>query len=324
VPPRAVIAAPLYGQSAHVTTALESLLAQTFTDFRLVLVDDASPDDTVTVVRDVVAGDPRVELHVNAARLGMLRNTNRAWALSRARFPHAEYWALGSDHDVWAPRWLERLVTTLDERPAAVLAYPLNRRVDAAGRVLRGPWRFTTQGVEEPHVRLRRALYRMVSGDMIYGLFRARALDRSGFYAPVLAPDRLLLSELALQGEFVQVPEVLWDRRFAGLASLERQRRAFWPEGDVPAHTRLPWWLVHSAAFSHRHGASPALAHYLPASAAFQVRRLALRTASATAAPAVKSALRRQRIHDVAGRQVLPALRETRAVLERMTAEEPR
>jgi hypothetical protein len=318
--PRVVIAAPLYRGAAHVREALGSLLAQTFADFRLVLVDDASPDDTVAVARATAAGDPRVELHVNATRLGMLRNTNRAWALSRERFPEAEFWALGSDHDVWHPRWLERLVAALDARPRAVLAYPLTRRVDAAGRLLRASWRFDTEGLGDPRARLRRGLYRMVSGDMIYGLFRARALDRTGFYAPVLAPDRLLLSELALEGEFVQVPETLWDRRFVGLASLERQRRAFWPEG-APLRTRMPWWIGHSGAFARRHGARAALADYVGPSVAFQVRRRVLNTASAVAAPAVKGALARPAVRAAVTQRALPALRETRMVLERMSDE---
>jgi hypothetical protein len=318
--PRVVIAAPLYNQAAHVGEALASLLAQTFADFRLVLVDDASSDDTVAVARDTAAGDPRVELHLNPTRLGMLGNTNRAWSLSRARFPEAEYWALGSDHDVWHPRWLERLSVALDARPQAVLAYPLTRRVNADGRPLRAAWRFDTEGIRDPRARLRRGLYRMVSGDMIYGLFRARALDRTGFYAPVLAPDRLLLSQLTLEGEFVQVPETLWDRRFVGLASLERQRRAFWPEG-APPRTRLPWWMAHSAAWARQHGVRSALADYVPASVAFQVRRRVLNTGSAVAAPAVRGALARPAVRAAVRRGALPALRETRVVLERMCEE---
>ena len=62
----------------------------------------------------------------------------------------------------------------------------------------------------------------------------------------MLVPDRLLLSELALAGEFAQVERVLWHRRFAGLARLDRQRRAFWPEGRAPRYARLPWWLTHA------------------------------------------------------------------------------
>jgi hypothetical protein len=260
-------------------------------------------------------------LHENPRRLGMLANTNRAFRLSRAAFPDAPYWALASDHDVWAPAWLERLVAALDERPQAVLAYPLNCRIDGDGAVLAGPWRFETAGVDDPAARVRRALRGMVSGDMIYGLFRAAALDRTGFYRPVLAPDRLLLGELARAGEFVQVPELLWARRYAGLAGLDRQRRAFWPDGDVPLRARVPWWLVHAGAAGRREGAGAALRDWLPALVRFRVRSRAVRTRDALVGPPVRAALRAPAVRRAAGGRVLPAVRETRATLERLLAE---
>src|SRR4051794_33816207 len=251
VRPRVVIAAPLRNGGAHVETAVRSLLAQTYEDFRLLLVDDASTDGTATPAAAIAAADPRVELHVNPVRLGMLENTRRAWRLARERHPAAEYWALGSDHDVWEPRWLETLVALLDAEPAAVLAYPLTRRIDGDGRPIADrprPWRCDTAGLAGRRARVRAAYRCMVAGDMIYGLFRAAALDEVGAYRTVLVPDRLLLSELALRGTFVQAAEVLWSRRFAGLADLDRQRRAFSPAGE-PAHTRrLPWWVTHALA----------------------------------------------------------------------------
>ncbi|HWT22462.1 MAG TPA: glycosyltransferase family A protein [Solirubrobacteraceae bacterium] len=320
--PRVVIGAPLYGQSEHLREALGSLLAQTYRDFRLVLVDDRSPDDTVAVARAVAGEDPRVEIHVNLRRLGMLQNTNRAWALSRERHPGAEFWALGSDHDVWAPEWLERLVAALDASPRAVLAYPRTQRIDAAGRVVRGSWRFSTAGMEDPRRRLHHCLRRMVSGDMIYGLFRSAPLDRLGFYRPVLAPDRLLLSELALEGEFVQVPELLWSRRHVGLASLDRQRRAFWPDSSPPAAARVPWWIAHTRDVARRHGTVFAARHYAPPSLAFQVTSRAHRVVGAAVVPPVRAAIRTPAGRRVVRAAVLPAVRASREVLERLSEED--
>lgn len=319
--PRVVMGIPVYGQAEQLRIALGSLLAQTCGDFALVLVDDRSPDDSVAVARELAAGDPRVTIEVNERRLGMLANTNRAWQRSRTLYPGAEYWALGSDHDVWDPRWMERLVAALDAAPRAVLAYPLTERVDADGHVVRGSFTFDTAGMSDPHARLHKALRAMVSGDMIYGLFRAAALDRLGFYRSVLAPDRLLLSELALAGEFVQVPERLWRRRYVGIATLRRQRRAFWPDGGTPPRAYLPWWIVHTGSFARRHGVRSAAVHYAPASALFQLRSRALRASSALVAPAVRRTLREERVRHAVREIGLPALQETREVLARLVQE---
>jgi len=249
--PRVVVAAPLFNKAQYLEQAARSLLAQTHGDLVLLLIDDGSTDGTLELCRALAAEDPRVEVHLNPRRLGMLGNTRRAFALARERYPQAEFWALGSDHDVWSPTWLERLVALLDEHPEAVLAYPQTQRIDEHGRpydAARAPWRAETSGIREPFARMTAAFRGMVAGDMIYGLFRARVLDSlGGVYREVLVPDRLLLSEVALRGEFVQAPEVLWRRRFRGLADLDRQRRAFFLDA-APRHAAWPWWLQHTGA----------------------------------------------------------------------------
>jgi glycosyltransferase involved in cell wall biosynthesis len=252
--PRVVIAAPLFNKAVYLESAVASLLAQTYRDFALLLIDDRSDDATGEIARRFAAADARVEYHLNPRRLGMLGNTNRAFALARERHPGAEFWALGSDHDLWAPRWLESLVGLLDAHPEAVLAYPQSVRIDEHGmpydRGGKPPWRSQTLGLDDARARLGEAYRGMVAGDMIYGLFRARALDELGrLYRPVLVPDRLLLSELALRGAAVQAPEVLWRRRFRGLATLERQRTAFFLDA-VPPYARLPWWAQHTGALA--------------------------------------------------------------------------
>jgi len=250
--PRVVIGAPMYNHAHQLETALASLLGQTFSDFAVVLIDDRSEDGTLEVARAAAARDPRVHVEVNPRRLGMLENTRRAFGLPLERFPGAEFWALGSDHDVWSPRWLETLVGVMDAHPQVVLAYPVTRRIDAEGAeypARKPPWRFETRGERDPRVRMRRAYRGMAAGDMIYGLFRTAPLRAVGSYRNVLVPDRLLLSELALHGQFAQVPEQLWSRRYRGLADLGRQRRAFWPQG-APRHVDLPWWLQHVGAFA--------------------------------------------------------------------------
>jgi len=258
--PRVVVGAPLFEKVAYLPAAVESLLSQSFEDFALVLVDDRSGDNTVAVARAYAERDSRVHVQVNERRLGMLGNTRTALSLSRELFPAAEFWALGSDHDIWHPRFFETLVDLLEAHPEAVLAVPSVQRIDEHGRPYPPKARVKqlgTLGARDPHERARLAFGTMAAGDMVYGLFRTSTLDRLGHYRDVLVPDRLLLFETALHGATVQAPEVLWQRRFKGLADTGRQRRGFWPEGP-PTSSRLPWWVQHTGALAWtygRHGA---------------------------------------------------------------------
>jgi len=282
----------------------------------VIVVDDASTDDTVARVRAL--GDARVSVHVNPERLGMLRNTNRAWALACERHPRAEFRALASDHDFWAPTWLETLRDALAAHPRAVLAAPRARRVDAAGEAIPGyPGRSCdTTGMADPWGRLRAAYRAMVAGDMIYGLFRAAPFDTLGAYDPVLVPDRLLLARLALLGEFVGVEEVLWERRFAGLADLDRQRRLFWPEG-APRSARLPWWLAHAwvAARDDRHLAAALLREGARLRLVRRAQRARLRVGTRLERPARSALARSTALRDAVQRDALPLPTDTREVL---------
>ena len=259
--PRVVIGAPLYGRAEYLPEALDSLLGQSFPDFAVVALDDASPDSTPEVLADYGGRDPRLSWRRHSRRVGMAANWRMAYEEAVARHPEAEYFAWASDHDLWDPRWLEALVAELDRHPDAVLAYPHGAVVDAGGRTVRGPRPFETRGVGNAGARLLRAAWGMRAGDMVYGLFRVGPLRRAGVFRPVLWPDRLLLVELTADGPFHQVPELLWWRRFAPevrvRSAAARQRRALYA-GRTPLVARLPWWLGHVVALVRKALAGPA------------------------------------------------------------------
>jgi glycosyltransferase involved in cell wall biosynthesis len=246
---RVVIGAILFNHAAEFREAVESILAQTFEDFALLLVDDQSTDDTPAIAREYAALDPRVTYIANDARLGMVGNSVHAFEQARQRYPEAEYFAWASDHDLWHPRWLQQLVDALDAHPDVVLAYPQNRRIGTRGEILaRKPWSFDTFGIADRWRRVTTSIRGMSAGNMVYGLYRADVLARAGVYRRILVPDRLLMTELAIYGQFKQVPQVLWFRRWYGrIFSLGRQRANFFP-GRRPLYMYAPWWISHGVS----------------------------------------------------------------------------
>lgn len=248
--PRVVVGLPLYREVEHLAEAIESLLAQTYREVVFVVCDEGVDDAASAVAERYARSDPRLILRRNERRLGMVGNWRRTFAVGRRLFPDAPYFAWAADHDAAHPRWLEVLVGELDAHPQVLLAYPRNLRVTDAGEPALTPWEFDTFGCPDPAQRLRSAARDMRAGDMIYGLFRSEALERAGVFPAQLLPDRLLLSGLALEGQFKQVPEVLWYRRHTAPARLGRQRDALFA-GAAPAATRLPWWIVHPALVAY-------------------------------------------------------------------------
>lgn len=246
--PRVVLGMTLYNNARQLPHALNSLLAQNYGAFALLLLDDASTDDTEAVARRYVERDPRLKYLRHGQRHAMIATWREVVETAVREWPSAEYFAWVSDHDWWHPRWLERLLTELDADQGAVLAYPVTRRVAPNGEEIdKGPRLFDTAVHDDLRARWNYFCHEGVgAGDMVYGLIRVDALRAAGIFRPVLRPDRLLVAELTLRGRIRQVREVLWFRRQSEGTSVERQHATLMLSQDVPRWFYWPPWLQHS------------------------------------------------------------------------------
>jgi glycosyltransferase involved in cell wall biosynthesis len=246
--PRVGIGVTLFNRAQYLREALDSLLGQSFTALRLVLVDDGSTDDTERICREYAARDARVTYVRNEPRLGMVGAWRRAFELAAGE-GDVEYFAWASDHDRWNEHWLRTLAETLGAQPEVVLAYPLTQRLSPEGVPMSKPARyFDTAGLHDLRERwLALSVSRSVAaGDMVYGLMRADAVRKAGVFRDVLAPDRLLMAELTIQGQIRQIPHVLWYRRQFEVGSVARQRHTLFGPGARPRHAVLPTWWQHA------------------------------------------------------------------------------
>jgi hypothetical protein len=244
--PRAVLGMTLHNNARYLREATESILNQYERDFVLLMLDDASSDDTAQIAREYEQRDARIRYRHHPSRLGMVGTWQEVAAWADEQFPGASYFAWISDHDRWDPRWLQRTMAALDADADVVLAYPVTHLIDERGALAdKEPRAFDTVGVSDRNRRWRQFCHEgFGSGDMVYGLMRLAALRRAGYFRPVLNPDRLLIGELTLQGQIQQLPEPLWFRRQSAVASVSRQRTTLFA-GEVPAWFKWPAAVQH-------------------------------------------------------------------------------
>jgi len=128
--PLVSICIPTYKGAATLDAAIDSVLAQTYTDFELIVVDDGSPDDTAEIVARY--RDPRVAYHRNPSNLGPEGNWNRCLELARG-----DYFKLLPHDDLLHEQCLARQVTVLNEDHAEKIALVFSARevLDASGRI---------------------------------------------------------------------------------------------------------------------------------------------------------------------------------------------
>lgn len=130
VSPKVTVVIPIYNRAGYIASAIESILAQRFTDFELLLLDDGSTDGGVEIVR--AHTDPRVRLVCNGANLGIPTTRNKGLQLAQG-----EYLAMLDSDDYAYPGRLEKQVTFLDSHAdyAAVGSWTI--AMDERGRLLR-------------------------------------------------------------------------------------------------------------------------------------------------------------------------------------------
>jgi glycosyltransferase involved in cell wall biosynthesis len=234
--PRVSVVTPTYNRADLLPETIRSILAQTFSDFEYLIIDDGSTDDTAAVVRSF--GDRIV--YYRHENVGEAASTNRGWGLARG-----DYFAFVASDDPMLPNWLERMVSFLDRHPDILVAYPDWQIIDAESRLIGDA---TTFGYSFD--RMVAWLYTLPGPG---ALIRKRALAdlrllRDPSYR--FMPDLECFLRLGLRGPFAYVPETLatWRQHATSTTVADRSVRrarefvrvadAFFARRDLPAEIR--------------------------------------------------------------------------------------
>lgn len=226
--PRVTIGVAVFNGEAFVAETLESLLNQTFTDFEIVISDNASTDRTEEICQMYAARDPRIHYYRSDVNRGAAWNHNRVFELARG-----EYFKWNSADDLCASEFLARCVASLDDDPAAVMACSNVSVIDDYGD-------FVKPGFIPAEVASRSALDRFrrtIQTDHwcfnVYGLIRSAMLRQTDRIGHFLGSDRVLLSHLCLFGRCVLISDtLLFNRdhpgRFNRVFNLHSRAGAAW------------------------------------------------------------------------------------------------
>jgi len=204
--PKVSVLIPSYEYARYLPEAIESVLAQDFPDFELLISDDASTDGSGEVIAAYAAKDRRIRFHLHQANLGMVQNWN--WCLSQARGEYIKF--VCGDDKLASPRALARLVELLETNPSATLASSARLFIGENGEHLE-TWDFCKPGRHAGTSIICRCLEadRNLIGEPTAVLFRRREAAR-GFnpgYRQVV--DMEFWFHLLEKGDFVYASEPL-------------------------------------------------------------------------------------------------------------------
>lgn len=236
------VGVPVRNGARFLAETLDSLLAQSYADFELLVSDNASTDETPEIGRAYAARDPRVRYLRSDVDLGLAGNYNRLFQEAQGK-----YFKWAAADDLHEPDYLKRCVEVLERDPSVVLAYGKSRFIDENGK----PVEETDPGFdlqdEAARERLRYVIRSKRWVNAIFGLIRSEGLAKTPLLPKYPSGDYIILGELALVGKFVEVPEVLFLRRLHPGASSQNLNDAnwlahFWDAGKSEVDGRLVFW----------------------------------------------------------------------------------
>lgn len=154
--PTVSVCLPVYKGERYIAAAIDSVLAQTFTDFELVITNEPVQDKTPDII--ATYSDPRIRFYQNEQRLGLVGNWNQA--LSHGT---ADLLVLMHQDDLMQPDNLAAKVAYLHNNPAAGMVYSNIRQIDADGTVIGGHWLPESQSVLDETYSGERAVQRLLT-----------------------------------------------------------------------------------------------------------------------------------------------------------------
>lgn len=206
--PTITIGVPVYNGERFLRKTLQSLLAQEFADFELIISDNGSTDTTQLICEKFARNDYRIKYIRHAVNQGA--GWNFKYLLEVA---HGNYFMWAGSHDLWKPTFISRCLAAFGQDQDIAVVYTKAQLIDGEDTPLSiMEDTVQTYGLSRAK-RARIIVSNLKTGNMIYGLFRTDILRKCRLTMTGYGPDLVILMEVNLLGSAVLLPEVLFVRR---------------------------------------------------------------------------------------------------------------
>jgi len=226
VTPRVSIGLPVYNGERYLANALDSILAQDFGDFELIISDNASTDATQDICETYTRRDRRITYSRLSENLGAAGNYNRVVHMSTG-----ELFKWAAHDDLIRPAFLSRCVDAFKAfRLPPAIVHPKAEFIDENGIVIGPDMDSMRASSDYSWIRAFQTLQAMNMAAPVAGVFHRETLKKTRLIGSFAASDYVLLLEAGLLGKIVQLDgEPLFQRRLHA----EMSRKANLSERDV-------------------------------------------------------------------------------------------
>lgn len=238
--PLVSVGMPVYNGAKTLRRALDSILAQDYSNLEIIISDNASVDETSKICREYAAGDKRISYYRIEKNMGAVWNFNHLIKLSKGK-----YFMRMSHDDVRDSTYISKCVVLLEANEKAVLCHSYTAAFYGdITNVLAILVHDSLDGIRCPRKRFSAAL-KHLPASAIDGVIKTETLKtKVRLMGNYMSSDVVLTCELSLYGEFVQVPEVLFWRSGKAILPSPKEIYPLYGIGEKPSKLHYPFLIV--------------------------------------------------------------------------------
>lgn len=237
--PKITLLMATYQSAEFINRTLDSIQGQTFRDFTCLITDDCSDDETVDLVQSQVGEDPRFILKRNPRNVGWTANVNQM--LDQVKTP---YFMIMPHDDELEPACLIKTLEALEKNPSAIGAYTdVCLHLQDRNEVLRYPEIVgETDPVKRGFLQMARKGYWWLP---YHALFRTQMTSGVRLRRHPMgeySADLPWLLEMGLRGPMIRIPEILFQKHYAGPTLSKSWNRNRWNVCSVCISCLISVW----------------------------------------------------------------------------------
>lgn len=201
------IGIPVYNEGKYLALTIESVLKQDYSNFNLLIIDDCSIDNSLSIAEYYEKLDPRVKVYKNSPKKTFLEN----WE-APLRGCNTKYFIWLGGHDIITPDYLFHAISILENDNTIAMAYPGAITIDADGNFIKKIIdNYDTKGLSLKN-RILKIARNYNDGYVIHGVFRTKIAQKLPF-EKVFGFDFLMLLATTRYGHIVRIPRLGFQRR---------------------------------------------------------------------------------------------------------------
>jgi glycosyltransferase involved in cell wall biosynthesis len=230
------IGLPVFNGEKYLRQAIDSILFQSYSDFELIISDNASTDKTQQIISEYAKIDCRIKSYRNKKNIGAPANYNLTFKLSSGK-----YFKWAAYDDVLSRDYLLKCIRVLENDSSIVFCHSRVGCIDENGFLIGNYDDKTLQkiGSNKPHERFADLISPRNTCWAIHAVMRSSCLRKTPLHGNYLDADRNLLAELGLMGRIYEIPEQLFLRRDHPQA----YTRVYYSNNVIPDYReQLVWW----------------------------------------------------------------------------------